>query len=53
MERKLAIGLFILLTAGIAACAAWIAWMLSQYRPGTQAFTNVQLVWEVLRYAAA
>lgn len=52
MEKRLAVGLFVLLTSGIILCAAWIAWMLLHCRPEVQAFTNAQLVLEVLRYAA-
>ena len=51
MEKRIAVCLFMLLTAGIVFCAAWIAWMLIQYEPQTQAFTNAYLVQEVLRHA--
>lgn len=52
MEKRIAVCLFVLLTTGIVFCAAWIAWMLTQYTPQTQAFTNAYLVREVLRHAA-
>lgn len=51
MEKRIAVGLFILLTAGILFCAAWIAWMLTQFRPDAMAFTNAYLVREVLHAA--
>ena len=52
MEKRIAVCLFVLLTAGIVFCAAWIAWMLAHYMPRMQAFTNAYLVQEVLRHAA-
>lgn len=51
MEKRLAIWLFVLLTAAIAACAIWIAWMLTQFSPKEQVFTNAYLVREVLHAA--
>ena len=53
MEKRIAVCLFVLLTAGIVFCAAWIAWMLTQYEPQAQAFTNAYLVREVLHFAHA
>lgn len=51
MEKRIAVGLFVLLTTSIICCAGWIAWMLTQFTPEPQVFTNAYLVREVLHAA--
>ena len=51
MEKRLAICLLALLTAGIVFCAAWIAWMLAQYHSAPHSFTNASLIWGGMRHA--